>query len=93
MNKHIITTVITQKYAQRVVIKHFLEENPILFGTEFLSWDNFVKFYQVPWIIIGSVSISLLSINMHFQSYRRALIIPAPSMSLYPLWMKWLRKI
>lgn len=47
MNKHIITTVITQKYAQKAVIKHFLNENPVLFGTEFLSWDNFVKLDQV----------------------------------------------
>jgi ATP-dependent helicase/nuclease subunit B len=47
MNKHIITTVITQKHAQKAVIKHFLNENPVLFGTEFLSWDNFVKLDQV----------------------------------------------
>ncbi len=47
MNKHIITTVITQKHAQKAVIKHFMNENPILFGTEFLSWDNFVKLDQV----------------------------------------------
>ena len=43
MNKSIITTVITQKHAQKAVIKHFMEENPILVGTEFLDWNTLIK--------------------------------------------------
>lgn len=43
MNKSIITTVITQKHAQKAVIKHFMEENPVLVGTEFLDWNTLIK--------------------------------------------------
>ena len=43
MNKSIITTVITQKHAQKAVIKHFMKESPVLVSTEFLDWNTLIK--------------------------------------------------
>ena len=42
MDKHNIITIIAQKYAQKAVIRHFLDEGSELFGTSVLSFDNFI---------------------------------------------------
>ena len=44
MNKHIITTIIAQKHAQKAVIHHFLDQGSQLFGTSVLSFDNAIKY-------------------------------------------------